>query len=551
MKRKITALLLSALICLGSAVPAFAFASAENDIPQENTNYAAKALDIPNILGVGLAYPADDPEAPFQISVFYAHADQSGSLKVTLNYDIDIMELGASVQAAVIEGEYGSIAEDQNAGIEEHLNMGYYDDGMEYILAGSYYLLKPGAYFLWNVSASNACYIVVSEYNPNAEYAQDDLLQDDGDSAEDDYYTEEEISYEAGEIIDLGDTSFIPGNGIDNDVILKDGYRFEIRFTTAGTYTYPINGGTELRTEYLVWPDCELILPDNGERYELYSVLSVSGMGDTSEGGCTLYGGDSICFTDDRLCCDSITGTYYGEDYPVTLITESGAEVYFRVVLDDITRYIPDYYGEWEDEEDWNDAYPGEESDEPEETMPSVSFTDVPANEWYHDTVVAAAEASIIAGNADGSYNPNGELTWAQAVTFAVRLAQFRAGEHIYGAADQTDVWYDIYVDYANDRGIIDTTPENVNYIINRAEAALIFAAVLGDTAQINTVPDGYFSDVHNGGDVHDAVYALARAGIANGMGDGTFGVDKSFRRSQVAAIVARMAGLSDPAVIG
>jgi hypothetical protein len=132
-----------------------------------------------------------------------------------------------------------------------------------------------------------------------------------------------------------------------------------------------------------------------------------------------------------------------------------------------------------------------------------------------------------------------------------VRLAQYRAGTPVYGAADQTSVWYQIYVDYAWNSGIITYIPQDVNYIINRAEAALIFAKVLGNAPKINVIPENYFWDLYGSGEVGEAVNKLAEAGIVNGMEDGSFGANDNFLRSQVAAVVARMAGLIAPVRIG
>lgn len=180
------------------------------------------------------------------------------------------------------------------------------------------------------------------------------------------------------------------------------------------------------------------------------------------------------------------------------------------------------------------------------------SFTDVKASDWFHDTVTLAAKAGIIAGNADGSFNPNGELTWAQTVTFAVRLVQYSAGEPIYGSADQTGAnWYDVYVDYALDAGFLTEVSPTPNAKISRGDAAILFAKVLDAKApQVNTVPDGFFSDVPAGSSAYDAVYALAEAGVCNGKSAGVFDPDGTFKRSEIATIVARMAGLVEPAVI-
>ena len=117
------------------------------------------------------------------------------------------------------------------------------------------------------------------------------------------------------------------------------------------------------------------------------------------------------------------------------------------------------------------------------------TFYDVSADDWFHDSVYAAASIGIIAGNADGSFNPNGILSWIQTVVLTVRLAQYNSGENIYGAADQTGShWYDVYVDYAIQHGIITTVSSEPDAAITRGEAAALFVAVLGDSEEINTV---------------------------------------------------------------
>ena len=181
--------------------------------------------------------------------------------------------------------------------------------------------------------------------------------------------------------------------------------------------------------------------------------------------------------------------------------------------------------------------------------VPEDLFGDVKPADWFYRSVTAVAEAGLVAGKPDGSFAPQEELSWAQAVTLAVRYAQSAAGEYVYTAEDQIgDNWYDIYFEYAIDHGFIGSMPENPNGIISRGDAAVLFAGVLGYFEQINEVPEDYFTDVPASGEIHDAVYLLAGAGICNGKGGGTFGTGESFRRSEVATIIARMAGLVRPA---
>lgn len=174
-----------------------------------------------------------------------------------------------------------------------------------------------------------------------------------------------------------------------------------------------------------------------------------------------------------------------------------------------------------------------------------IRFSDVTSpDEWFYAPVYAAANANIVAGTQDGTFLPYATLTWSQTVTFAVRLAQYKAGEHVYTAADQQGVWYQVYADYALEHGFVDAIPADPDGVITRGDAAVIFAAVLGDAEQVNDVPDGYFTDVDAGSPAYDGVYALSRAGITNGKGGGLFDPEGIFTRCEVAAIVARMAGL-------
>ncbi|MBR5533936.1 MAG: S-layer homology domain-containing protein [Ruminiclostridium sp.] len=179
------------------------------------------------------------------------------------------------------------------------------------------------------------------------------------------------------------------------------------------------------------------------------------------------------------------------------------------------------------------------------------SFQDVSPEDWFYNPVQAAAKAKIITGNPDGTFAPDSTLTWAHTITFAVRVAQYNAGERVYGAADQTGRnWYDVYVNYARDHSMLGYTPSNLNKTISRAEAATIFAQVLEDVPQVNLIANNYFRDVTLFGYEYDSIYRLARAGICNGTGNGSFQPNKSFTRSEASTIVARLAGLVSPAKI-
>ena len=109
----------------------------------------------------------------------------------------------------------------------------------------------------------------------------------------------------------------------------------------------------------------------------------------------------------------------------------------------------------------------------------------------------------------------------------------------------QYDKWYDMYIEYAKDNGIIgEKTFNSLEYErnITRAELVNLFASALPEEyfAPINKVtaiPDMEKNDKYS-----DIVLMLYKAGIVLGDADGNFNADSDIRRSEIAAIINRVA---------
>ena len=199
-----------------------------------------------------------------------------------------------------------------------------------------------------------------------------------------------------------------------------------------------------------------------------------------------------------------------------------------------------------------NDQAAGSSAAKISDRFPSVrdydeaGFKDVKASEWYASYIESAYEEGLMSGISAGSFEPDGNVTLAQAITIAARIYS-----RLYDADKEfenvTGVnWLKPYSEYAVEKGIItDETADSefLDYEISRAQFAEIISGALkdADCSQINDIDDGDFSDIADSGSAGEAVYRLCRGGIITGDSHGLFNPEDSLTRAQMAAILARI----------
>lgn len=172
-------------------------------------------------------------------------------------------------------------------------------------------------------------------------------------------------------------------------------------------------------------------------------------------------------------------------------------------------------------------------------------FSDVPADQWYTDGVKQAFEFGLMNGVSARQFDPQGNVTIAQAITMAARIHSiYTTGSESFM---QGDPWYQVYLDYAFQNGIISYAFYNADVTKNatRAQFAEIFANALPEEAlaPANDVVDGAIPDVPMTEAYAAHVYKLYRAGILNGSDvNGTFFPASYITRQEAATIVSRMA---------
>lgn len=177
-------------------------------------------------------------------------------------------------------------------------------------------------------------------------------------------------------------------------------------------------------------------------------------------------------------------------------------------------------------------------------TYPDGKFTDVPAAEWYAGSVKNAFEFDLVKGESDSRFAPGGSVNIAAAITLACRIHSI----YYTGQANfvQGNPWYQVYVDYAVANGIIRAGEyANMEAKATRVQYAAIMSKALPDSAlpAINTVDDNAIPDVLLSHAHAADIYKLYRAGILTGSDTkGTFHPQSDIKRSEVAALVTRMA---------
>lgn len=174
-------------------------------------------------------------------------------------------------------------------------------------------------------------------------------------------------------------------------------------------------------------------------------------------------------------------------------------------------------------------------------------FTDVPQDSWYYEDVDNAVRLGIINGKTETTFAPDDNLTYAEAIKLAACMYQLYKDGSVY-LVSVGNPWYETYVTYAKDHGII---TDNFFYKVNdinekatRAGYMEIFASALPDEALacINNVPDGSIPDVSMVHESSIGIYKLYRAGILTGVdANHNCKPEDNIKRCEVAAIITRM----------
>ena len=170
-------------------------------------------------------------------------------------------------------------------------------------------------------------------------------------------------------------------------------------------------------------------------------------------------------------------------------------------------------------------------------------FRDIPENApaaWYDSYIQTAFNLGLMKGRASGVFDPDGNVTIAECLAMAARINDIYNGGS--GQFSQGEVWYNVYVYYCMQKGIIKPADfPDYTAPVTRAQMAYI----LGNSMPRDAFPE--INQVYNIPDVtpltfhEEIIYMLYRAGVLTGYSDHSFAPDSYITRAETAAILSRI----------
>ncbi|MBR6720409.1 MAG: S-layer homology domain-containing protein [Clostridia bacterium] len=247
---------------------------------------------------------------------------------------------------------------------------------------------------------------------------------------------------------------------------------------------------------------------------------------------------------------------YYGEANQTLISAGSTFYTDRKPNITDVT-FIPSegfkgtasisYFGQSNEGDNFTGYVKIEVVEKAQPAAPQKVFADVAETSWYKDIVYKVCGAGLMKGTGDTTFNPEGYMTVAEAITMACRIHNQAKGGADSDFVPTGDMWYTVYVNYAVANGIIKESDfADYNRYVTRAEMAYIFYhSVTPD--KLSAMNSWSIPDVSATGKYGAEIYALYNAGILAGNdAEGTFRPESNIIRAEAATILARLAGLVD-----
>lgn len=162
-----------------------------------------------------------------------------------------------------------------------------------------------------------------------------------------------------------------------------------------------------------------------------------------------------------------------------------------------------------------------------------IQFTDTDAH-WAKEVISKIASKDVVRGYADGSFKPDGTITYAEFLTLVVKALEF---ETTY----EGDIWYDSYIFASRVNGLIDPTFEfDPNANITREEMADILGAYLDtvETIEVKYDPIKFIDQVEIDENKISHINTAVSFGLFSGRSNNTFDPSATATRAEVSQVI-------------
>lgn len=359
-------------------------------------------------------------------------------------------------------------------------------------------------------------------------------------------------SFYQGRLCSVGEQRTFAGAVGDNVTGASVGGLAETSECYMMAYNYDGAGGSGPRDVYLQAMD---IATGKGKDYQITQsggsttpVLAPTGL----DGGYLLWNGK-----DGYPAVDTLFYVHYDADgVPGQIVSTTGslsdcAPIYYngQVVWYTTDNSAPTFYTL---DEGGVAAHPTSASAQVPEPAPdpgqSSSFSDVSDGAWYAPYANAAAGAGLMQGTGEGSFSPDQTLSVAEVVTLTARLYAEENGESV-PASDPDQSWYQGAYDYCVDSGLFTAAEVPVSSMTapaTRFEMVDLLDRAVPDSEKTPIHSEISVPDLSQSSPYGDVVYRWYQAGITQGDQDGNFNGGSQITRAETAAILCRLAGLTE-----
>ncbi len=189
---------------------------------------------------------------------------------------------------------------------------------------------------------------------------------------------------------------------------------------------------------------------------------------------------------------------------------------------------------------------------------PRAVFTDVQNKDaWYYEAVYWAAANDVTSGMGEGTFQPEAQLSRAQAVMFLYKLAGRPDMSELAdpGFKDVTsDKWYYDAVKFAVASGITTGYGAGIfqpNAPCTRAMiVTFLMRMAIFDDCYVKPTESVNFKDVGANAWYREAVEWAVANGITTGYGEGTFQPDRICNRAMMVTFIKRMTKIMSPTIV-